>query len=927
MEEQGLPEPQGGRPAAPANAAAAPRGGVPSGSPLDEVSWLQRQRVQVPGPVEGFLERPELERRCALMGHRLTVLSAPGGFGKTVLLAHRCRRLRQEGVCVAWLSLDEDDGPLSLATYLLAAFEQAGLAIFDRDRQDAGVDARRPEIGEMDSEAAYRLGALIAAVAGRGVPCLLALDEVERASATEAVRTLNVLLERAPANLHFAMAYRSRPAGLDIATPLLAASGAGVSAEELRFSESEIARFFGEPLAPSERGALMKRSAGWPLALRMLRNAREKGEPPELGADTLASWIETRLWRGLAEEDRELVLDMALFDWFSGELLDEVLESHGSAGRIAAMSSLAGLLQTASGDEPTMRLHPLIRDYGAARRLQETPDRYHAIHAAIARSLARRGQAIAALHHAVAAGDMELAGRIAERAGCLTTVVHEGSSVMREVVATLRDEVYSMYPRLELTRCLMRACGGDLEAAETGYRSASTVTSGFTRDRPGGDDRALRMEHMLLLGMIHGIGCRTRGMAEVAEVGAVEDSITSDIDHRIRDTYNFGLCFAHSHTADFGRAVDWGNRARAQAAAHSHVAPRVHYELGQLAMAEGRPESAAKHYADGVALARSHYLRDSGGVAIGNVLTDELLFEQTGGTAALKPEGVSHRLLGESVATASIHLASLGVGVQQMLWLGDTEKAAELVEDAREFALRAGRPLLAKHAAALHVLVLLAEHRVAEATRAWQFDGLPEELEDCLNIQRRGWRQTEMLACTRVRLCAEHGAIDSARELAAGLRGLAESRGLKRTAMRGAALATVVALRAGDEPAAMAHLAAVVDLHAETGYTAGLAADRDLALPLLYRMAEERASDDARQLAAVLGGGVAAPGSQAPTLTSGELEVLARVAQGEPDKGIAEALKLSADGVRYRLRTAFAKLGVRSRFEAVHRARQAGHEL
>lgn len=394
-----------------ADAAVSRRAGVETDPPWDQVPWLQRQRVLLPDPVEGYLERPKLERRCDFIENRLTLLSAPAGFGKTALLAHRCRSLREQGIRVAWLSLDQSDGPEALATYLLAAFHQAGVEIFNPQ----GSEVVAEEVGnvpdrEMSSETVHRLSVLIAAVERLGTPCLLALDDVECLRVIAAVRVLNVLLERGPSNLRFAMAYRERPTGLNIATPLLDANSARVSAAELRFSDSEIGRFFRTPLSRGERRAIMKQSAGWPLALRIFRNAQEEGHTPDAGVDTLASWIESRLWRGMAEEDRELVLDMALFDWFDAKLMDEVLDGTGASARVAGMQSLNGLLQTTSNG-PAMRLHPLIRDYGASRRLRETPDRFRAIHAAIARSLARRGQAVEALRHAIATRDTALIGR------------------------------------------------------------------------------------------------------------------------------------------------------------------------------------------------------------------------------------------------------------------------------------------------------------------------------------------------------------------------------------------------------------------------------------------------------------------------------------------------------------------------------------
>ncbi|WP_419938242.1 hypothetical protein [Candidatus Palauibacter sp.] len=66
--------------------------------PSPDAPWLVRHKVEVPDPVEGYVRRAEVEDRCALTGHRVTVLHAPGGFGKTALLARRCRALRKRGL-------------------------------------------------------------------------------------------------------------------------------------------------------------------------------------------------------------------------------------------------------------------------------------------------------------------------------------------------------------------------------------------------------------------------------------------------------------------------------------------------------------------------------------------------------------------------------------------------------------------------------------------------------------------------------------------------------------------------------------------------------------------------------------------------------------------------------------------------------------
>ncbi len=70
-------------------------------------------------------------------GYKLTLVSAPAGFGKTTLVAEWARRLSQAATAdgVAWLSLDEDDNDLTrFLLYLVAALGMVEDSIGKLDR-------------------------------------------------------------------------------------------------------------------------------------------------------------------------------------------------------------------------------------------------------------------------------------------------------------------------------------------------------------------------------------------------------------------------------------------------------------------------------------------------------------------------------------------------------------------------------------------------------------------------------------------------------------------------------------------------------------------------------------------------------------------------------------------------------------------------
>ena len=529
-----------------------------------DVSWLMPHKVELPDPVLGYVERPELETRCSPVRRRLTVLHAPGGFGKTALLVRCCHRLRDDGVAVAWLSVDEEDGPMSVASYLMLAFEQAGLNVFDRSRDDTGPAVAQSTPDAVDSPADYRVNRLLDAVRRFGKPCVLALDELDRLRSPEAVATLNAVLNGAPRNLNFALAFRERPHGLDVAMFALEGRGETLTVENLRFSTGQIARFFETRLSRAQLASVAAESAGWPIALRLYRNALEAGTPiSELGtSDTVAAWIESRLWRGLSAEDRGFVLDIALFDWIDARLIDEVTGRSHTRLRLGAMVSLSGLLQTVGGDRSAMRLHPLIREYCTKRLFRDNRSRYQSIHAGIAQSLARQGQFLDALRHAAEAGDSGLVGAIAQQAGGVKLWLRRGTDALRALDGWLTEDILAAHPRLALVRCIALAASGDMDGARRVYQAGAMKSVGFTRDEDGEEDEELRTDHLVVLGMFVMLGCSLLPVCAPLFEAASRLVLRPDLDPLIRGMFKVGVSMASNETARFDDAVQGRGKRR-----------------------------------------------------------------------------------------------------------------------------------------------------------------------------------------------------------------------------------------------------------------------------------------------------------------------------------------------------------------------------
>ena len=897
--------------------------GQPKGRPRDSrpLSWLIRQKVSVPDRVVGHVERAALVDRIMPTRRRLTVLKAPGGFGKTTLLGECCRRLREQGIPTAWVSVDDQDEPAVLDTYIAYACQREAAGTLRASEKLA-----RSGPGQAESATESRTGIAMQQIAELDGPFVLVLDEVDRIENPGSAALLEFLLQRGPPNLHLAFACRALPAGLNIVGAMLESRAAIVSTDELRFSRSEVSQFFGGKLTRRELAALMSQSAGWPIALRISRNEREKGEQP--GAHTsrefVENWVESRLFAGLDAEDREFLLDIGLFDWMDAALLDEVLERNDSARRIDVMPVLVGLLEPVrDGEAESWRLHPLVREHCARQRFRESPERFRAIHGRIADALVRRGETVAAMRHAVEAGEPFRAGEILERAGGVFLWYREGLARFQAANRWLREEVIEARPHLALVRCLALILSGRIEEARQRYRGVAASLGGV--DAAGSDaEFELAASHCMVRGTLALYGGERMGARSVqAHVAGLERFVESPrLDLLARGPMELGLCIAYNMTARFGAAHERAERARRCFARNPYMTMFVDIQVGQAAMAQGRVRDAKAHYHRAEKAAKKSYVVDVVPAAMCEAHLQELALECN----APVPSSGARDVPGALVTLGSpfpAYAAAAGGVVGLRLRDEGQDSALESADEMLAYVRDARLPALVRYVSAIRISLLAMAGRVAEGEEAWARDGLPETAGECVDLAGQTWREMEALGCARLRLMIGHERFEAGRGLAAELRGAAAARGLRRTLMRGLALSVVLEQRAGDTTAAAEHLEDYLRLYAETPYAGPLVCERadcaHVAAAYLARTTRSAAGETAQSLLEAM---ERADGARL-VLSAREWEVLQRL-EGRRDKQIAAELGLGPYGVRYHLRKLFAKLGASNRAEALRRAREMG---
>ena len=169
--------------------------------------------------------------------HKLTLVSAPAGFGKTTLISEWLSGCERP---TAWLSLDENDAdPARFLLYVCAALQSIEV------NMEAGVlrSLRAPEPPVMEAI----LTILLNQITASPTPSMLVLDDYHAAQSKAIDQIISFLLAHLPPQLHLVIITRQQPA---FSLARLRARGqlTELLAHDLRFTYKETDAFLGEAM-------------------------------------------------------------------------------------------------------------------------------------------------------------------------------------------------------------------------------------------------------------------------------------------------------------------------------------------------------------------------------------------------------------------------------------------------------------------------------------------------------------------------------------------------------------------------------------------------------------------------------------------------------------------------------------------------------
>jgi LuxR family maltose regulon positive regulatory protein len=393
------------------------------------------------------------------LGRKLTLISAPAGFGKTTLLSEWLIGRERPA---AWLSLDEgDNDPARFLTYLIASLQQLALRRPTNPSRE-GAEGIEASIGDEAMRALQAsqplappieaiLISLINQIAAIPERIILVLDDYHVIEAYAVDQALNFLLDHLPLAMHLVIASRIDPS-LPLSRLRARDQMTEIREADLRFSVDESRTFLdqvmGLNLSAENVAALDQRTEGWIVGLQLAALSMQGLETGDdiakfvdrfTGSDRyIHDYLTDEVLRQRPGGTEEFLLQTSILNHLCGPLCDAVrsgpaetprssydsssLARQGSQAILESLEAANLFIIPLDNERRWYRYHHLFADLLRQRLQRRQPDVVADLHRRASVWYEQHDLEIEAFNHAAAAHDVERAVRLIEGKGVALTL-------------------------------------------------------------------------------------------------------------------------------------------------------------------------------------------------------------------------------------------------------------------------------------------------------------------------------------------------------------------------------------------------------------------------------------------------------------------------------------------------------------------------
>jgi LuxR family transcriptional regulator, maltose regulon positive regulatory protein len=342
---------------------------------------------------------------------RVTVVSAPAGSGKTVLLRSW---IGQAGLVerAPWVPVARDEpDPQRLWLTVLGALRQTS----------AGSALVRELTAAPDLDGWAIVERLLHDLAPLDEPLWLIVDDLHELGSDQARQQLELLVLRAPPALRFVLATR-QDLRLGLHRLRLEGELTEIRADDLRFSPAEAQALFqaaGVELTAPTLGLLYERTEGWAAGLRLAAlSLAGHPDPDRFAAEfsgserTVAEYLLAEVLQRQPGQVRRLLLRTSVLERVNGELADLLTGGRGGERVLQDLEEANAFVASLDAARSWFRYHHLFADLLRLQLRRTEPGEVRGLHELAATWFARHGLPVEAIRHAQAAQDWGLATRL-----------------------------------------------------------------------------------------------------------------------------------------------------------------------------------------------------------------------------------------------------------------------------------------------------------------------------------------------------------------------------------------------------------------------------------------------------------------------------------------------------------------------------------